>query len=128
MLNVLLLLRTHRSKIAIFGEKKRIGRRNKLCFFEVSNVYEVSVVVGHFQQIVFPFFQQYWFTIIGSPLFFPFADQPDDLKVEETNIVNVLEQSFEGVASKLVYFAQEMLPHLNTPSQALNRAFLPFQK
>lgn len=121
-LDVLLLLGAHRREVAVLGQEKRVGGRDELGFFEVGEVDEVGIIVGHLQQVVLPLFQQHRLGVVAAPLPLPLPVQSDDLEIEETNVIDVVEQSFERVARELVYFAQEVLPHADAALQVLVNA------
>jgi len=72
--NLFFLIGSHRGQIAILWQEEWIGRRNKLCFFEIGKIDEVSIIVSHFQYIVHSCRVEDWLTWWAPPLLFPRFD------------------------------------------------------
>jgi hypothetical protein len=106
------LLEAHSLEIAIFTQKERIRRRDKLSLFEVGKVDHICVIVVDLQKIVHvPIIVNWLDFVLCSPLLLPLLDQRNDFKVEETDVVDIFEERFYVVACKFIDFGEEMFSH-----------------
>lgn len=113
-INIILLLGAHTLQIAILTNKEGIGWGYKLCLLEIGKINHINIIIINLQQVVYiPLVKYRLNFILNPPLIFPSIDQKNYLKVQETNIVDILKQWFDITACKLINFRQKMLTHFN---------------